>query len=257
MRQQSRVKVEVRGTVIGGAEFLTCLPIVAEDEQSALQEVVELIALKPDLLEWRVDAIKGVAGSTTLQATLKAIRARIGQTPLIFTCRTAQEGGIQDLTQQQRLNIINQAVRSGEIDLVDIELCNDDQFFDSVVKSVSDHQVKLIASHHNFTETPGEEFILATLQEAQSRGADIAKIAVMPSDYSDVLVLLSATNRARCGPVDIPMITISMGEEGAISRQAGGLFGSDVTFGSGRQSSAPGQIPIEKLQRLIELIYRS
>jgi 3-dehydroquinate dehydratase-1 len=42
---------------------------------------------------------------------------------------------------------------------------------------------------------------------------------------------------------------MSMGEEGGITRIAGGLFGSDLTFALGKASSAPGQIPIADLRR--------
>ena len=87
-------------------------------------------------------------------------------------------------------------------------------------------------------------------------GADIAKIAVMPKDYHDVLTLLAVTNTARNGQVGIPMITISMGEAGKISRLAGGLFGSDITFAAGRESSAPGQMSFHDLQRGMALLYQ-
>jgi 3-dehydroquinate dehydratase I len=56
--------------------------------------------------------------------------------------------------------------------------------------------------------------------------------------------------------VQVPIVTISMGEEGAISRLAGGLFGSDITFAIGLQASAPGQIPIKDLQMGMSLLYK-
>jgi 3-dehydroquinate dehydratase-1 len=86
-------------------------------------------------------------------------------------------------------------------------------------------------------------------------GADIAKVAVMPKDYADVLTLLSATLKARKGAVKVPIVTMSMGSEGGITRLAGGLFGSDITFAIGKESSAPGQIPIGDLRKAMAVLY--
>jgi 3-dehydroquinate dehydratase-1 len=55
--------------------------------------------------------------------------------------------------------------------------------------------------------------------------------------------------------VEVPMVTIAMGPEGKITRLAGGLFGSDITFAVGRESSAPGQIPINELRMGMALLY--
>jgi 3-dehydroquinate dehydratase-1 len=48
---------------------------------------------------------------------------------------------------------------------------------------------------------------------------------------------------------------MSMGPEGAVSRLAGGLFGSDITFAIGLQASAPGQIPIKELRLAMDVLY--
>jgi 3-dehydroquinate dehydratase-1 len=41
-----------------------------------------------------------------------------------------------------------------------------------------------------------------------------------------------------------------MGPLGAVTRVAGGLFGSDLAFAVGTRPSAPGQIPLEELRRI-------
>ena len=51
------------------------------------------------------------------------------------------------------------------------------------------------------------------------------------------------------------MITIAMGDGGRVTRLAGGLFGSDITFAAGEASSAPGQIPVAELRRAMALFY--
>ena len=43
---------------------------------------------------------------------------------------------------------------------------------------------------------------------------------------------------------------------GAISRISGELFGSCVTFGAGKNASAPGQIPSEQLNMILEVLHQ-
>ena len=74
--------------------------------------------------------------------------------------------------------------------------------------------------------------------------------------HLDRIDALGATLKARTGGVRIPIAGISMGAEGAVSRIAGGLFGSDITFAAGKTATAPGQIPIGKLRPAMDLIYR-
>jgi len=255
MRQQSRKQITVRGKVVGGTRPLICLPLVAREMAALCHEASELAALQPDMLEWRVDAFSGAEDVALCLSVLHELRAIIGEIPLIFTCRLDREGGLQHLRQESRLTLLLRAMESGYVDLVDIELCNEREFIEKIGARAKALGVKLIFSYHNFHETPGKEFLAAKLAEAEKTGADIAKIAVMPKDYHDVLTLLSATNTARNGQVGIPIITISMGEAGRISRLAGGLFGSDITFGAGRESSAPGQMAFHELKTGMALLY--
>ena len=64
----------------------------------------------------------------------------------------------------------------------------------------------------------------------QMRQADICKIAVMPQDATDVLTLLSATNEMYTHYASVPIVTMSMGQLGMISRVTGQLFGSALTL---------------------------
>jgi 3-dehydroquinate dehydratase-1 len=245
----------VRNTVIGGPDPLICIPVVAEDKKQLLDQAAILPPLSPDIVEWRVDGYKGVEDTADCLAALTALRAAIGDTPLIFTCRIEAEGGMQPISQKTRQALIQAAIRSGEIDIVDIELINDQAFIDTVRQTAQDHGVKLILSYHDFKKTPPADRIVDKLKQAQGAGADIAKVAVMPTGYGDVLTLLEATLQARTEAVTTPLVTMSMAQEGVITRMAGGLFGSDITFAIGQASSAPGQIPIGDLRQAMSLLY--
>lgn len=257
MRQQSKVQINVRGLVLGGSKPAICLPLVGDSRIKVLEEAEALEGLRPDLLEWRIDGYENVEDIPDCLSLLKEMRTIIGDIPLIFTCRIDQEGGMRTIAREDRLNLVCAAMESGDIDILDVELCNGRDFIDSVKKQAVKCNVKLVLSYHNFTETPSEAFIYSKLAAAQEAGADIAKLAAMPQNYDDVLTLLRATLKARNEVIDGPIVTMSMGEEGGLSRLAGGLYGSDVTFAVGMRSSAPGQIPIEDLKMGMSLLYSS
>lgn len=109
-------------------------------------------------------------------------------------------------------------------------------------------------SYHNFAETPPIDYLIDKIKEQISSGANVPKIAVMPKTEEDVLTLLSATLKARM-EIDTPIITMSMGKLGMISRVAGSIFGSDLTFGASKKASAPGQIPINDLKTAMNILF--
>jgi len=255
VRLQSEIKVTVRQKIIGGTRPLVCIPLLATEKAALMDQAKALRPLSPDLFEWRADGYGKVADPADCLETLGALRAVIGDIPLIFTCRIASEGGMRPIDSKNRLTLIDAAVASALPDIVDIELCNPPAFIQAVQAAAARRGIRLILSHHDFAHTPDEAFILDKLEEAQVQGADIAKVAVMPANYKDVLTLLNATLKARCTRLKIPIITMAMGHAGAVTRLAGGLFGSDITFAIGGASSAPGQIPIDGLRQAMALLY--
>ena len=56
---------------------------------------------------------------------------------------------------------------------------------------------------------------------------------------------------------DRPVITMSMGGTGLISRLCGEVFGSACTFGAVGKASAPGQIGASDLGTVLDLIHGS
>jgi 3-dehydroquinate dehydratase-1 len=87
-------------------------------------------------------------------------------------------------------------------------------------------------------------------------GADVAKVAVMPKTEQDVLALLAATDRAR-RTISLPLISMSMGGIGSLSRIMGWVYGSAATFAVGKSSSAPGQIAIEDLRSVLATVRKA
>jgi len=255
MRQCSGEQVVIRGVVIGGEKPLICLPLLAGKKVDLIQQADEIKTLQPDLLEWRADCFEQAEDQEACLDCLRDMRKKVGQIPLIFTLRSHLEGGQSTMSLKDKLALLSEVMVSGDVDIIDVEMCNGTDFIESINRIKEQTQTGLILSYHNFERTPSEEFILDKLVQAQEMGADIAKVAVMPKNNADVLSLLSATDRARTSGVKIPIVTMSMGAAGAITRLAGGMFGSDITFAMGEASSAPGQLPFADVKRVVDILY--
>ena len=91
----------------------------------------------------------------------------------------------------------------------------------------------------------------------QQSGADILKIALMPQSKQDVLTVLAATLEMSEQHTDRPLITMSMAGTGVISRLAGEVFGSAITFGAASKTSAPGQIGVRQLADVLDIIHNN
>lgn len=92
---------------------------------------------------------------------------------------------------------------------MDIELFSGREGVEELVALAKEKNVKTIFSNHDFFKTPSENEILSILKQMEEAGADIAKIAVMPTCTEDVLTLLSATCKAK-KELSCPVITMSM-----------------------------------------------
>ena len=89
----------------------------------------------------------------------------------------------------------------------------------------------------------------------QQAGADLPKLAVMPRCRTDVLELLAATAEMADQHPETPVITMSMGTLGAVSRLAGEAFGSAMTFANPGQASAPGQVSLDIVNEVLDALH--
>ena len=250
--------IKLKGQALGGGkEPLVCMPLVGCDEETIFREMALVRSRVPDLIEWRVDFFVGIGDVQRVVTLVQRIRALAGGIPLIFTRRSIREGGAPIALDEDQVFAVYAAVcRSGCVDLFDYELSSEPHLFAQAVALAEQTGVPLIASYHNFQETPSAQDIVAKLVAMERAGADIAKVAVMPTSLRDVLTLLEATQDGMQA-ISLPIISMSMGGYGSLSRLFGWAFGSSVTFVVGENSSAPGQVPIEDLKVVVDILHRS
>jgi 3-dehydroquinate dehydratase-1 len=248
--------VLVRNIEIGSGMPKVCVPIVEKTREDILSTAKAICSTEADLVEWRADWYEDVSAFSEVIKTADMLRSILGETPLLFTFRSAREGGEKELSLESYAALLENVAKTGFVDLIDVEVFSGDDAVKNIIQTAHAHGVKVIASNHDFEGTPAREELVARLCKMQDLGADILKIAVMPQTRSDVLTLLSVTEEMSSRHTSRPVITMSMGRTGTLSRLCGEVFGSAVTFASFGKVSAPGQIAIEDLKAGLRLLHK-
>lgn len=274
-------QVRIGNTVLGDGRVKICLPLVGSNRSEIEAQLYTIAKHEPDLIEFRADWYESVFEKAKLYSLLEEIRQLADKVPVLFTFRSKSEGGERNISWEtyQELNLY--AAESGLVDAVDVEAFfnyitntgrtletdmpnaeavalltdyRDKMGMEKLISDLQRYSVKVIASNHDFLKTPSKEQLIARLACMQRMGADIAKIAVMPEVPEDVLTLLCATREMEKNHPETPVITMSMGRLGVLSRMGGGLFGSALTFASAGKASAPGQVEVEQLRGILKML---
>lgn len=247
--------VIIRNIKIGTGIPKICVPIVGATKEEILEAGCKIRETAADIVEWRGDWYADILNYDRTLETLYALREVLGDLPLLFTFRTAKEGGEQSIDVDTYVELNQQIIRSQCADLIDVELFTGEETVRQLIEAAHAHGVKVIVSNHDFQKTPDKEELLARLRRMQELGADIPKLAVMPQNKKDVLTLLSATEEMTSHYADRPVITMSMAGAGVISRLCGEVFGSALTFGAAGKTSAPGQLEVRDLHDILHILH--
>ena len=247
------MSIRIKDVVIG-EKPLICAPVISTSVHGILEECKKICNQPVDMVEWRVDMFERCDDIEAVLDTLEQIVKVTDRLPIIFTCRTINEGGQYALGEEAYCNLLNEVAKQECADIIDVEICMlGDKVASRLINGIKTYSRVVIGSNHHFHETPSNENIrniLATLDEC---GADILKLAVMPDNENDVIRLMSATSAAT-SRYDKPIVTMSMGKLGEISRVTGGYTGSAITFASGGGASAPGQIEAGRLRNILDML---
>lgn len=249
-----RTTVKVKNIELGTGIPKICVSITGKTIEEILQQAEEIKKNPVDIAEWRVDFFEDVFEIEKVLNALKQLIEVLQECPVLFTFRRKIEGGEKDISTEDYRNLNLNVIESGLADLVDIELFAGDRLVKEVVEAAHKNNVKVVISNHDFAKTPEKDELITRLQKMQQLGGDLPKIAVMPQCEKDVAALISAAEEFNREYADRPFVTISMSKMGLISRLAGGVFGSAMTFGAVGEVSAPGQIEAGKLKVILELI---
>ncbi|CAK1224491.1 3-dehydroquinate dehydratase (AroD) [Fructobacillus tropaeoli] len=242
-------------TIIGeNDQSAIALPIVAANLDELKEQLPAIKESQPDLVEWRIDHLDHTPELKDLKEIRVALTTGLGDLPIIATFRTQGEGGAMPLEEAAYGDLLAKLAQSG-FDLIDVEVDHDQKMVEKAIQAIHDQNLQVIASYHNFQSTPTNAFLQNQFEKMANLKADMAKIAVMPTTKADVLRLLTASQTAQ-ESLAIPIVTMAMGDLGKISRIAGQLSGSAITFASLDEASgsAPGQLTIAQIRQIFQLL---
>ena len=155
-------------------------------------------------------------------------------TPVVCTCRRAQDQGRWRGSEEQRQALLRAAIAAGA-EYVDIEA--------DIAAGIRRYgTTKRIVSYHNFEETPED---LEEIHERLTKlDPDIVKIVTMANSAIDSVRMLRLVAAAK-----VPTLGFCMGEMGLLSRVLCGRYGSPFTYCSfsSEREFAPGQISFDEM----------
>ena len=243
--------VKAGNIYIGDGIPKICVPIVEETQSGIFKMAQAVYESDADIAEWRADFYNDCYNTEKVMETLSNIKEILKDKPVLFTFRTAAEGGNKDISYKDYAALLVRA--SAEADLVDTEMYRSENItgLTSIIKKSS----VIVGSYHDFRSTPATEEMTDRLVYMYNAGADIPKIAVMPASEMDVIRLMEASLKAKELLKGNPVITMSMSGMGLVSRIAAENTGSAVTFGCIGRPSAPGQIEVNKLIKMLDILH--
>src|SRR5213595_3778363 len=203
----------------------------------------------PDLFELRLDHFCGMLDP--LERKMSILSGRRGDirrgepAPVIVTARDPREEGANNLSLQQRLNLLLRFLPYAKY--IDIEL-RSARAFKSLLAQARKQKVRCILSFHDFKSTPSTRSLRAKAALAKTQGGDIFKIACRTDSPAQLTRLIDFVSDK---DVDLPVSAMGIGKLGAISRLLLARCGSVLNYASLHRSQVEGQLPIELLRSAI------
>lgn len=246
---------------------LLCVPILVQDEPTALAAARAARDAGADIVEYRVDELfsgqRSAAGELD-PAEVNAILRLVGACPLpcIVTCRAKAEGGAYDGDEMARVALLERLGVAGADGspgehppkYIDVEFAaytrsaNIKQKINLAVehpRQQRDVRTGLILSMHDFQGRPSD-LLRRVSSIALESAARIVKVAIMARSVRDNLELFDLLIE---NASERPMIALGMGRFGLLSRVLAPKFGGFLTFASltRQTATAPGQPTVREL----------
>lgn len=201
-----------------------------------------------DLVEWRLDAFIAQRGWSETQTMLAVLREE-RRHPVLVTNRPERHGGRFPGSEEDRLTILEEAVRAGAqwVDLEDDVTVGDRERFREL-------GARVLVSHHDFLSTP-ETAELQAIARSLAPGADCIKMVAFARNRQDCLRVLELISWGKAA-LGVDVIAFCMGSPGRWSRVVSLLLGSPWTYArlEGGAEAAPGQYSATEIRALLRLL---
>lgn len=271
--EQAMEQVTVHGCTFGDGIPKICVPIVGRTKEEILDQAQQIRMearrleneyhrpdLRVSMIEFRADFFQQVTDHAALTEVLENLRKIFADRLLLFTYRSEEEGGNlrNDRAESMGTDLYEWVITSGLVDLIDVELMSGNYHVVRTTTRAHEYGVTCVVSYHNFESTPRDDRILDMLRNMEILGGDILKCVSMPRNEFDVRRIMELCTRITrktlpSHEIRHPVVLISMGELGKITRISGRQTGSAFTFASAVRGneSAPGQLTLSQMFEIL------
>lgn len=233
---------------------MIAIPVMARTLPELEEELTTLAPLDFDVLEWRMDGLSSLSPALVKKG-LALVKSHCRR-PVIATIRTSEEGGHFPYDHATYEACVKAAIENltPRCDAIDVEMERTPA--PRLIEKARALGLSVIVSFHDFSRTPKKEDIVSRFLTMKARHASIGKIAVMAHSREDACTMMDAMAQVHKTAPEFPFIGISMGPCGQVTRTEGGKAGSILTFASAGEASAPGQIALADMRRILDKAYR-
>ena len=216
-----------------------CAAIVSKDSNTMIRSARQALDEGADLVEFRLDHLLRI--EKDLPDRLRGFSGRC-----VITIRSKEQGGAFAGSEGSRIEMLKAFSKIKPLYL-DIEL-HAARKNPEAVAELKKNCRNLIVSFHDFDATPRINALVQVYNEAIEM-AGIVKVVTMARSAQDNITSMLLYRKARPRG---SLIAFTMGDIGTLTRVLCLYAGSPMSYVSfGNKPSAPGQIPLKTMRRLI------
>jgi 3-dehydroquinate dehydratase type I len=224
-----------------------CASVSAKTVSSLRSNIQDARRVMPDYVELRLDYIRNL---DTMK--VESIRDQL-QGNEILTIRSRHEGGQLLISEKLRIELIRFVISRLEPYLIDIEI-RTLQKNPLLIQELESSNTKLVASFHNFQNTPSLPLLNNIIASAPLRSKSLfaIKIATKANSLRDNLKVLALySNLRKISLSEKKLVAFCMGEFGIPSRILSLFLGSPFGYTSIGHATAPGQLDFETMAKIV------
>ncbi len=254
-------ELKCRKVTLNSEKPLICVSVTGKTLREIKKQAKVIKELNPDIVEWRADCLKienEEKDTFEIAYALKCVHKALRSYPLIFTFRSKEEGGERHVNfekYKEYYHYIALEAKECDVEMVDIEMYGKKGVPDlgALINEMHYMGLKIIGSYHSFNKTPKRNEIVEIYKTMEDMGADVLKVACMPKHKGDVFAIYNSAKDADKN-LKKPVIAISMGELGAVTRVALTQTKSVLSFASAFEDETfEGELRKEQIEQMNSL----
>lgn len=215
-----------------------CVSIQSRTTRQTVEDV-KRAGTEADLIEIRMDYRDEALDFTGIVEASKV--------PLIGTNRRVDQGGKAKEPEQERLQLLREAVKAG---FTYIDLASTTENLEKVVSDLKKDGATVIASYHDFKNPLDTARLEEKYSQLKMTACDVVKIIGWADSVLDNLPYIKFNNEHPGN------VSFGMGEKGITSRILAPLSGALYTYASLDEGKelGPGQVPLSHLREIYRRI---